>query len=150
MAELLLVGSVDNAAAPASVSSKLYGLSESYGSPVGATPYLTVQTQSLAPLGPTGIVIFRRIYVTVGHDLSAVVRVTPTVDFSTDLDPQVFTLAAGGSFRQDPLEVKLAHRGTYLSALVEVLSTTGRAQVLGIRLGFLPMGQGAATIGATE
>ena len=146
MAELLLIGSVDNAAFPATANAKLYGLSESFGSPSGARPTLLVQTQALAPMGATGQTLFRRVFVTVGTEQGAVLRVTPRIDFTLVQPPSVFTLTGTGALAQSTLVVAVARRGTYLSVLVEVLSCTGRVSVLGVRLAHLPLGV-AATIG---
>ena len=125
MPERVLCGQSDNAAAPAATAAELYVLATGYGLPVGNDALLVVQTKDLSPAGPDGRVMFRRAMLTVLYDNACTVRVTPTVDFSQDLPATTITLAAPTSLTTTVLPVPMAHPGTYVRLLVEVIARSG-------------------------
>lgn len=125
MPERLLCGQSDNAAAPSATAAELYVLSTGYGQPVGTDALLTVQTKDLAPAGPDSRVMFRRAMLTVLYDNACTVRVTPVVDFAQAMPVTTVTLAAPTNLTSTVLTVPMAHPGTYVRLLVEVIARSG-------------------------
>lgn len=150
MAELFCVGSIQDAAAPVAAGAKVYQSSTDFGSPVGASPYLFCQTQDFAPSGASGRQAFRRIYVRIGYDAACVVQVAATADFLTVLPATRRTLVTPSAYQIVALEYKLAKVATFCSVQIQVVSASGRVELLGCQLGYDPMGAGAASIGTTE
>lgn len=150
MAELFCVGTIQDAAGPVAAGAKVYQSSADFGMPTGASPYLYCQTQDFAPSGASGRQAFRRIYVRIGYDGACVVQVGATADFLTILAPTSRSLAQPGAYTIVALEYKLAKVATFLSVTIQVLSASGRVDVLGCQLGLKAMGAGAASVGTTE
>ena len=94
MAETLLLGQCDTAAAPVSGAAELYFLSTGYGSPVGTDTPLLLETTDQAMAGPAGRVMWRRVQVPVLHEGTAVVTVTPIADFGLSQPSTTKTYAA--------------------------------------------------------
>jgi hypothetical protein len=128
MPELLCVGQIDDATAPAAAAGEVYYKSPNgYGSSYGSNDVpLTFESQDFAPMGPIGKLVARRLYLTVEYGGSVVVRVTPITDFDQRQSSKTFSLAAPvGGRKRDVLDVSMAKACTYLRCKVEVLSRDG-------------------------
>lgn len=149
MAETLMLGGVNNVAAPTGSPDPAvaWRLSESYGTPVdGAYVPLLVESTNLAPAGPVGRTIFRRIMVPFRYAGSVTLRVTPIVDLEK-VQPSVSrTYTAPETPTQDVMEVALAVTGTYLRVRVEVLDRSGLVEVYTPTVAHRPLGSAATGV----
>lgn len=135
MAETLLVGQVDDAAAPSAAAAKLYQRSLSYGSSAGNDVLLLVETPNRAPAGPLGRVVGRLISVPITYDNACSIRVTPIIDENTELAPTIKSFAAPSTRMVGRVELGFFKVLTLIRTRVEVLTRNGPVDVHTAQLG---------------
>ena len=128
MTESLFVGQIDDVAAPASAAAELYLWSESYGSSTGSDTPALIETDDVAPAGPGGLFMGRRIYLPLRYDGACTVRVTPIVDFNQSLTSVTQSFDAPASSHTATITVPLAQSLTYIRVRIEVVSRTGMVE----------------------
>lgn len=141
---LLLLGQIDNAAAPSAPAAELYVLSTAYGNSVGADVPLLIETQDVPPMGPSGVVLFRRVEVPVTYEAACTVQVTPIIDF---IQEGTVTSQVYGSPQQrtvDFLDGLVAQVGTAMRGRLEVLARSGPVEIAAPNLIFQPKAQAGA------
>ncbi len=146
MAETLLVGAVDNAAAPSAASAVLYRLSDGYGVPAGTDTPALVESTDVTPVGPMGRCVFRRLMVPFRYAGAVTLRITPIVDLETELASVTRTYTAPATPTRDVMEVAMATTGTYLRARIEVIARTGLVELYQPSLAFRPLGTAATGV----
>ena len=129
MANLLLVGSVDNAAAPVATNAKLYAYGTSYGLSDGTDVPLLIQTTDIAPVGMSGKTVFRRVQVPVQYLTACAVSVSPIVDYDTAEPSVTKTYPAPLATSVDALSCALAVDGTTIGAIIQVVSRAGPVRI---------------------
>jgi hypothetical protein len=142
MAELLCLGQVDNASAPNAAAGEIYFKSDSgFGSSYGSNDVLMLfETQDFAPLGQTGRIVARRLYVSVEFAGSVSVRITPITDFGDEQFSHTESLIVpSGARSRKVLEAPFAKPCTYVRARVEVLARTGLFWLQGVKLAYRPL-----------
>lgn len=119
----------------------------------GAASALYRRTEPFAPLGKTGRTMFRRVYVILSYQFGGCqVRVRSIVDFTrpgpsitrTYPDPQTQS-----RYRVE-VELPMAIPGTWIEVVVELLTWTGRIEVLGIDAAHRPITQAASSVVGVE
>lgn len=125
----LLLGQVDNAAAPSAAAAELYILSDGYGDSVGTDVPLLVETEDVAPAGPTGTVLFRRIEQPVTYDAACSIRLTPLVDFMQTVTATTKTYTSPDQRTIDFADGFLAQVGTTIRVRTEVLTRNGPVEL---------------------
>lgn len=141
---LLLLGQVDNAAAPSAAAAELYVLSTTYGNSVGTDVPLLIETQDVAPMGPSGVMLLRRVEVPVTYAAACTVQVTPILDF---IQEGTVTSQVYGSPQQrtvDFLDGVVAQVGTSARARIEVLARSGPVEIAAPNLTFQPKARAGA------
>lgn len=129
MANLLLVGSVDNAADPAAAQAVLYAYGTSYGLSEGTDVPLLIETTDLAPLGASGKTLFRRLQVPVQYVAACAVSVTPQVDYNTAEPLVVVTYPAPLTTAVTELSAALAVDGTTIGGIIQVTARAGPVRI---------------------
>lgn len=138
MAPRLLLGQVANANPPVNAAGSLYLLGTTYGNSVGTDVPLLVESQDVAPMGPSGYALFRRVEVPVVYTAACTVQITPIVDF---LQQATVTPSAYPSPVQrttDFADGVLAQGGTTCRARLEVTSRQGPVELAAPVIGFQP------------
>jgi hypothetical protein len=126
MAELLLCGQVDDAAAPVAAAAKLYVFSSSYGQSAGTDVPGLIEAMAIAPAGKSGRVLVRQITVVIGYDNTCTTKITPIIDLITELDPVTEQFTAPSSFTTHPITVPVARTCTYIGVRIECVARAGR------------------------
>ena len=122
MSETLLMGQAGTNA------SEIWRLDESsYGNPVATVARLRTESPDFEPI-PGGQVLARRIFVPIAYKGDCTIRVTPIVDFKTELAPTTKSFSQPSRRRRAVIEAKAAKLCTYIRVRVEVLSCTGRSR----------------------
>ena len=129
MAELVLLGQVDNATAPVNGAAELYVLSSGYGAPVGADALLLVETPDVAPAGSGGKVLWRRVLVPFERTAGCTIRVTPIADFGIVLNAHSESFDSPAEIAKSVVVVPVARTCTYLRVRIEVTERTGLVRV---------------------
>lgn len=129
MAELLLLGQVDNIAAPASAAAELYVLSSGYGSPVGTATPMLIETADIAPAGPGGRVLWRRAMVPFLRENTTTIKVTAIADFDTEVASTSEVFQSPATIAKTMVNLPIANSCTYLRERIEVTALAGRVQV---------------------
>lgn len=124
-----MLGQIDTASPAVGAAAELYILSTSYGSSVGTDVPLTVETQDVAPAGPTGVAILRRIEVPLEYDAACTVTVTPIVDFNQVLTATSKSYSSPPSRQRDVMDAPLSKMGTAIRAIITVTSRNGVVSV---------------------
>lgn len=125
----LLVGQIANSATPNTAAAKLYILGTSYGQSVGTDVPLLVETEDVAPAGPTGTVLFRRIEQPVTYDAACRLQVTPVVDFMQTVTATGKTYTSPTIRTIDLLDGFLAQVGTTIRVRTEVVTRNGPIEI---------------------
>lgn len=125
MPERLCLGEIDTASPVVGPSAELYLLGTSYGQSVGTDVPLTVETQDVAPAGPTGTTLFRRIEVPLEYDAACTITVTPIVDFNQVLTGTSKSYASPPSRQRDVMDAALSKPGTAIRAIITVTTRNG-------------------------
>ena len=129
MANLLMVGSLDDAAAPVATQAKLYAYGTSYGLSEGTDVPLLIETTDVAPAGFSGKTVFRRVQVPVQYVAACAVSVIPIVDYDVAEPSVVKTYPAPNGTMVDVLPCALAIDGTTIGAVIQVVSRAGPVRI---------------------
>ncbi len=121
----LFLGQIDDAAAPASAAAELYLWSESFGVSAGTDVPALIETDDVAPAGPGGLFMGRRIYLPIRYSDSCSIKVTPIVDFNQLLTSLTQAFTTPSSLRNATITVMLAQTLTYIRVRIEVVSRAG-------------------------
>lgn len=140
MPERLLVGQVDDVAAPGSPAAELYIRSTGFGSPAGTAAYLVVETDPIAPAGRDGRVTGRGVDVMIAHSGSCTVRITPILDFATELDPKTVVFSQPSKRTIATIKKRFARMLTWFHCRIEVVACSDKVEFLGAHLLHPPTG----------
>ena len=144
MSETLLMGEAGTNA------SQIWRLDPaSYGNPVTGSAPLYTESPDSEPI-PGAQVTVRRIFLPIAYKGDCTIRVTPIVDFDTELAPTTKSFSQPAKRKRAVIEAKAAKLCTYIRVRVEVLSCTGRVEVFTPRLGILPVSKMAETIAGPD
>ena len=111
------------------------------------------RTLPFAPIGRTGQLMLRRVYVIIGHQFGeSRIRVTPILDFGIRLTSRTFALPPPSTAKQlrSELEMPVARKCTWVEVEIEVLQRLGRVDVMGVDVGFRPVSQAASSVVGVE
>lgn len=125
MTERLFVGQIDDAAAPTGAAAELYLWSESFGSSVGTDIPALIETDDVAPAGPGGLFMGRRIFLPLRYSDSCSIKVTPIVDFNQSLTSLTQAFTTPSVPRRAVITVPLAQSLTYIRVKIEVTERAG-------------------------
>lgn len=137
----LLLGQIDTAESPASPAAELYVLSGGYGLATGTDTALLVETPDVAPLGDLGRLRTRLLMCPVQYAGACTIRITPIVDFMTELDPLIVALAAPATVTRQVLQVKMLRGCTTFRVRLDVLERTGAVEFYTPVLHYTPLKQ---------
>lgn len=129
MAEVILLGQVDDAAAPAAAAGKLYRRAESYGMSTGNDVALLVETPNHAPVGPVGRFGGRFLSVPFTYDNAFSAKVTPIIDENTELPSTTKSFAAPSQRRVGRIELGFFRTLTLFRVRVELVTRNGPVDV---------------------
>jgi hypothetical protein len=146
MAEHLFCGQVANLAAPSGGAAELYVLSESYGQAIGTDTPLLIETEDIAPAGPGGRFLLRRVYVPIRYVAACSVHVTVFTDYVRVERAITKTYTSPAQEQEDVIEVAVAHTCTVVRVRVEVTSRNGRVSVFTPTYGGKPMTAAAPAV----
>lgn len=124
MSEYLLCGQIDTASPAANPAAELYVLSSGYGHAIGTDTTLLVETEDFAPAGQAGWTVLKRIIVPFTYRGACTVKVTPIVDYQTELTPTIKSFAAPASESVGEVSAPVAIRCRIVRARIEVVSRT--------------------------
>ena len=103
----------------------MYVFSTGYGLPYLDSNYALIQPPSIAPEGPDGRLAGRGVAVYFRHAGAVTVRVTPIVDFYTELGATEQTFASSGGPRLSRLHASFARTATWFSFRAQIISNDG-------------------------
>lgn len=126
MPERLFAGEIATASPATGSAAQLYLLGTSYGSSVGTDVPLVVETQDVAPAGPIGLTLFRRVEVPIEYEGACTVSVTPIVDFTQVLTSTSKSYSSPPVRTRDVIDVALSKQGTAIRAIIAVTARNGR------------------------
>lgn len=122
-APVLVLGEVVNAAPPTGAGGRLWRYGPGIG--VGTANPLTWETTDVAPVGPAGTLLARRIFVPLRYSGAATITCTPIIDWTTELPATTVQLTAPTIPTRRDLEVYLSRRCTFVRLRVQVSGLTG-------------------------
>lgn len=125
MTSHLLLGQVDDAAAPVAVAAELYLWSASFGNSAGTDVPALIETDDSAPAGPGGLFVGRRVYLPLRYSDACTVKVTPIVDFNQSLPATTQSFTTPAAPHNATITVLLAKTLTYIRVKIEVTARAG-------------------------
>ena len=119
---------------------------EGYTDPVEAPDMLWL-SKPYAPLGESGICLFRRIYLAIRHNAGFAIQVTPFVDGAELVQPgsstsqavtKIVSAPIAGA-KVEPVEVPIVGMGTTLQIKMITGAVLGEFHLEGMSIGFVPV-----------
>lgn len=159
MAQYLIAGQIGDPTVvlPGGAGAKLWILSPlSFGGQVASTggsdSLLRYDSDDYAITGDGGRTRARRLYVKVGFDGPCLVRFTPRIDFQTLLTGSSWTLTplVVGQRTVKVIDLVIARVASYLGLQAEVVTRSGRFQVLGLSCAHQPLAGAATSVAGSE
>lgn len=136
-----MFGAIGTAAPPVGDGAVLYLLSTQYGQAPGTDTPLVIETQDVAPMGPSGVCLFRYVEVPVVYDAACTVQITPIVDFNLPQPATSKTFPSPTQRTQAIVIVPISKAGTTIRALIEVIARQGPVQINTARVVSQPKAQ---------
>jgi hypothetical protein len=137
----LFLGQIDTANPPASYAGDLYVLTAGYGNPEGTATGLVIETPDIAPLGELGRLRARLASLTLQYEAACTVRVTPIVDYDTELASVSQTLPAPGQVTRTTIPVRMMRALTVLRFRIEVTGGEGPVEIYTPVLFYTPLAE---------
>lgn len=138
----LFLGEIGDSRTVTSSAGALYVLSGGYGQSVGEATTLVLETPDIAPLGPQGRLRLRRIAVPFQYAAGCTVRVTPIVDYNTELDPVTVTHTDPTEVTRHVIQAKMMTACTVVRLRIEVTALAGAVEFYRPSLFFAPLSGG--------
>lgn len=138
----LFLGQIGDSRTVTSSAGALYVLSGGYGQSAGEATTLVLETPDIAPLGPQGRLRLRRIAVPFQYAAGCTVRVTPIVDYNTELDPVTVTHTDPTEVTRHVIQAKMMTACTVVRLRIEVTALAGAVEFYRPSLFFAPLSGG--------
>lgn len=129
MPERLCLGQIDTANPPVTGGGAIYRLSTQYGTSTGTDVPLVVETSEVAPAGPVGQALFRRIEWPIEYDAACTVTVTPIVDYNQALTSTSKSFASPPTRQVAIVAAPLSKVGSVIRVRLTVVSRNGPVTV---------------------